>query len=150
MDNSLDLPGYKYYIDKKTGNRLEGFVTFLNIRPHPVDTVMGILFQVSDEELQLLDKRERNYKRIDVTNLVDTPIQGQAWVYIGLDEAEKRYQEGLKQNRAMVSRNYFDLVYNAYLSLGNEAFSNYVETTDELRVPILNLEMRRVVDTKIH
>ncbi len=147
MNNSVDLPDYKYYIDQQTGNRPEGFVTFLNIRPCPGDNVTGILFRVSDQELQRLDKRERNYRRIDVTHLIDTPIQGQAWVYIGLDEAEKRYQKGLKQNTAMVSQNYFDSVYNAYLSLGNEALSNYFATTDELRVPIFNLEMRIVVDT---
>ena len=144
MDNRIDLPNYKYYIEQKTGNRPEGFVTFLNIRPVQGKTIIGILFRVSDRELRNLDQRERNYQRIDVTKAIDIPIQEKAWVYIGLDEAEKRYQESLKQDNAMISQDYFDLVHNAYLSLGKEVFSNYVATTDKPRVPILNLEMRKV------
>ncbi len=145
MDNRIDLPGYKYYIDRQTGNRPEGFVTFLNIRPHHGRTIIGILFRVSDEELENLDRRERNYQRIDVTYRINTPIQGKAWVYIGLDEAKKRYHEGLKQHNAMIARNYFDSVHNAYVLLGKEALSNYAATTDKPRVPILNLEMRKVM-----
>lgn len=144
MDNCIDLPNYKYYIDKKTGNRLKGFVTFLNIYPCQGKTITGILFRVFDEELKSLDQRERNYKRIDVTHLIDTQIQGKVWVYIGLDEAEKRYQESLKQHNAMIPQSYFNLVYNAYLSLGKEAFSNYATTTNEPKVPILDIEVRKV------
>ena len=144
MDNSLDLPNYKYYRDRQTGKRLDGFVTFLNIRPVQSQTIIGILFGVSEQELENLDRRERNYHRINVTSKIDLKIQGKAWVYIGLEQAEQRYQEGLKRHSAMISQDYFDLVNNAYFSLGNYAFSNYVASTDKLEVPTVDLKMCRV------
>ncbi|MDJ0536965.1 MAG: gamma-glutamylcyclotransferase family protein [Xenococcaceae cyanobacterium MO_207.B15] len=145
MDNRMDLPDYKYYIDAKTGNRPEGFVTFLNIRPYKTKTITGILFRVSHEELDNLDRRERNYQRIDVTHQINTPIRGKAWVYQGLDQAEQRYQKGLEQNNAMIAQDYFDSVHNAYFLLGKKAFSHYAETTDKPRVPILNLKMSKTI-----
>ncbi len=144
MNNSLDLPNYKYYCDRQTGKRLDGFVTFLNIRPVQSQTIIGILFGVSEQELENLDRRERNYHRINVTSKIDIKIQGKAWVYIGLEQAEQRYQEGLKRHSAMISQDYFDLVNNAYFSLGNYAFSNYVATTDKLEVPTVDLKMCQV------
>jgi cation transport regulator ChaC len=97
MDNQIDLPGYKYYLEKDIGIRPNGFVTFLNIRPSQCESIYGILFRVYDEELQLLDERERNYKRIDVTNSIDATLEGRVWTYIGLNEAEQRYLQGVKQ-----------------------------------------------------
>lgn len=144
MDNCLDLPNYKYYVDRATGNRPAGFVTFLNICPHQGKTIIGILFRVSDEELNNLDRRERNYQRIDVTDAIDTSIPGKAWVYIGLNEAEKRYQSGLQQHNAMIAQDYFNSIHTAYFLLGKKAFSNYIVTTEKPRVPMVNLEMCEV------
>jgi cation transport regulator ChaC len=141
MDNRINFPDYKYYVEKETGSRPEGFVAFLNIRPHKGSSIIGILFSVSEKDLQNLDKRERNYRRVDITNLIEMPFKGKAWVYIGFEEAEKRYQEGLAQHNIFVSQSYFNSVYNAYLSLGEDALSNYVETTDALEVPVLDLKV---------
>ena len=144
MDNRLDLPDYKYYIEQKTGNRFNGFVTFLNIRFDKDKTIIGVLFRVSEPELENLDQRERNYQRIDITHQINRAIQGKAWVYIGLEQAKKRYQEGLQKGCAVVSQNYFDLVHDAYFSLGNYAFSNYIATTDKLEVPTVDLKRCKV------
>ncbi len=140
MDNSVDLPNYKYYRHRQTGKRLNGLVAFLNIRPHLDQIISGILFRVSDAELKNLDRRERNYRRINIVNQLDTKLQGNAWVYIGLKEAEQRYQEGLKQSKTVISQDYFDSVQNAYLSLGSKKFLNYISTTDKPMLPIINLE----------
>jgi cation transport regulator ChaC len=143
MNNSLDLPNYKYYIDPETGIRPKCFVTFLNIRPAPNNVVMGVLFRVSDKELEQLDWRERNYYRVEITNSIDRPIEGKAWVYLGLEEAKRRYQQGLKQSNATIALNYFDSVQNAYYLLGKRAFNNYLATTEKPIVPIVNLKMCR-------
>jgi cation transport regulator ChaC len=140
MDNQIDLPGYKYYVYKDTGERPKSFITFLNIRPCEGERITGILFQIFDEELRRLDKRERNYRRIDVTNSIDIPVKGKVWTYIGLDEAEKRYQQGFEQGNAIISQDYYKEIVNAYKELGEEAKSNYDNTTDDPEVPILNLE----------
>ncbi|GAB4528269.1 MAG: hypothetical protein Tsb0014_09490 [Pleurocapsa sp.] len=147
MDNSLDLPNYKYYVEPKTGNRPAAFVTFLNVCPIQSQAIMGILFRVSEKELQNLDRRERNYRRIDATNLIDYSINGKAWVYIGLDEAQQRYQQGLQQSNVMIAQDYFNSVHHAYYLLGKEAFTNYLATTEKPRVPIVNLKMCQVKST---
>ena len=144
MDNRVNIPGYKYYINKNTGDRLDGFVAFLNIRPQLGKTVTGILFRTSHADLEKLDNREYNYERVDITHKLDIQIQGRAWVYIGLDKAEQCYQEGLSKYNASISQTYFDLVHNAYRSLGEAAFSNYISTTDQPTIPILELERHQI------
>ena len=114
MDNNVNLPQYKYYCDRQTKNRLDCYVTFLNICPNPQQNVLGILFSVFNKELQELDLRERNYQRIDITKQLDLPVRGNIWTYIGLPEAEQRYKKGLAQNKAVIWRDYFNLVQNAY------------------------------------
>ena len=144
MDNSLDLPDYKYYCDRLTGNRLPGFVTFLNIYSSESDAIAGILFSVTNAELQNLDRRERNYYRIDITAKIDANINGTAWTYVGLNEACKRYQTGLEQKNGMICGDYFNLVYDAYSLLGDRFLVHYTATTDKPIVPIVDLEKYRV------
>ena len=144
MDNRLNLPNYKYYIEVETGNRPQSFITFLNIRPYQGKTIAGILFRVSHQELKKLDQRERNYQRIDVTQRIEEQVEGKAWVYRGLKEAEQRYEEGLKQENGMIAQDYFDSIHYGYGLWGQETLFNYMATTDKPRVPILNLKSCQV------
>src|SRR3954464_4477383 len=66
MDNRRTLPGYRYFLDRETGDRPPVFVTFLDIREQPGAHVHGIAFPA---DLVALDARERNYTRVDVTDL---------------------------------------------------------------------------------
>ena len=141
MNNSIDLPNYKYYRDSYTRERINAFVTFLNIRPNLNVNISGILFRVTDAELNNLDSRERNYRRINITQQLNIQLQGNAWTYIGLSEAEQRYQTGLAQNKAIIARSYFDTVKNAYLSLGSQEYAEYIATTDKPAVSIMDLEL---------
>ncbi|MHB8233505.1 MAG: gamma-glutamylcyclotransferase family protein, partial [Solirubrobacteraceae bacterium] len=50
MDNTQDLPGYKYYRDP-SGERPPIFVTFLNLVPAAGRNVNGIVFRVDPHEL---------------------------------------------------------------------------------------------------
>src|SRR5919198_5063250 len=83
MDNRATIPGYKYYVDA-AGRRPEVFVTFLNLVPG--DGVDGVVF---DADRAVLDARERNYRRVDVSDALDVP--GPVYAYIGLDEAVERF-----------------------------------------------------------
>ncbi|MDJ0589493.1 MAG: gamma-glutamylcyclotransferase family protein [Pleurocapsa sp. MO_226.B13] len=144
MDNSQNLPNYKYYRDRASGNRPGGFVTFLNIRPAQDETILGILFRVSQAELKSLDRRERNYQRIEIASQLNRDIEGRAWTYIGLEEAKQRYQAGLRQNRSIIASDYLNSVARAYASLGDRIFNNYLATTDKPKIPILDLQRCRV------
>lgn len=140
MNNQVDLPEYKYYRLRQNNKRLNGFVTFLNIRPYPDRIVSGILFRVSNAELKNLDLRERNYQRINITNQLNVKAQN-AWVYIGSKDAEQRHQTGLSQEKAVICQDYYNSVQNAYLSLGEKEWANYIATTDKPNLPIMDLKV---------
>ena len=146
MDNRINVPGYKYYVEKHTGHRPDGVVTFLNIRPCKGKNITGIIFNVSKEELIRLDQREQNYRKIDVTAMIDAPVSEKVYAYIGLNESERRYHEGLRRQNAMISQEYYDLVYGAYASLGKDALVDYVDTTEQPQIPIVHLEKRQIPD----
>ncbi|NET10514.1 MAG: gamma-glutamylcyclotransferase [Symploca sp. SIO2B6] len=146
MDNRINIPGYKYYVDVHTGQRPNGFVTFLNIRPCQGTSITGIVFKVSTQELERLDQRERNYRKLDVTEHLDVPVSEKVYAYVGLDESEKHYYEGVTQDSAIISKDYYELVYRAYESLGQETLTDYLNTTDAPDIPIVHLEKRQILD----
>jgi hypothetical protein len=82
MDNRMTIPGYKYYLDG-TGGRPDVRVAFLDVVPDPAACVDGVVFEVAD--LDALDARERNYRRVAVDGL---------WLYTGLEEARERFAAG--------------------------------------------------------
>jgi hypothetical protein len=105
MDNSRDLPGYKSYRLRADGSRPQIFVAFLDIARDAGAAVAGICMPVGDRELLVLDDRERNYDRVDVTAEVDG-ARGRVWAYRGSQAGRARLREGLAGGRAAVSRDY--------------------------------------------
>lgn len=87
-----------------------------------------------------MDQRERNYQRINITHQLDLTISGNAWTYIGSQEAQQRYQAGLEQAKVVISQNYFTSVYSAYLSLGSQKLAHYIASTEKPQIPIVYLE----------
>jgi hypothetical protein len=112
MDNSLDIPGYKSYRLRSDGSRPAVFVAFLDIEPDPEAVVTGVCMRVASGDLAALDRRERNYDRVDVTSAVCDP-PGRVWAYRGSDAGRARLREGLAAGRAVVSRDYLDTVLAA-------------------------------------
>src|SRR3954467_12850461 len=74
MDNTRDLPGYKYYVDPETGERPAVYVTYVDLVKDPYSAVNGVVFEARD--LAALDARERNYERREVTGDIDPPTGG--------------------------------------------------------------------------
>src|SRR5829696_1844743 len=130
MDNRRTIPGYKYYVDPDTGARPPVHVTFLNVYPVANGRVNGIAFPVTAEVLDELDRRERNYDRIDVTRSVDVDLEGTVWTYLGTQAARERFAAG----SAVVSQDYFDAIRDGFEAAGGlEAFDR---STDRLTVPL--------------
>jgi hypothetical protein len=143
MDNSVDLPGYKHYLDPETGERPAVAVTFVNLVDAAADaTVNGIVFPVTAAELELLDARERNYERREVTDLVEPPADGSVWVYVGSDAARERFEAARSRGLAVVDRAYLDLVRAAFAALSEDALERFDASTDSPGVPVRAL--RRV------
>ncbi len=136
MDNRRTIPGYKYYVDPNTGERPAVRVTFLNLYPAAEGRVNGVAFPVSAEELAELDRRERNYDRIDVSGRIDADLGGTVWTYLGSEAARERFAGGA----AVVAQDYFDAIRGDFAATGGlEAFER---STDPLTVPLRRL--RRV------
>lgn len=140
MDNSVDLPGYKVYTDPRNGLRPDVFVTFLNIVPVPCGRVNGLVFPVMTDKLDALDTRERNYQRIDVTGNVEEAVSGRVWAYVGTPEAVARYERGMREQRAVISRRYYDGVLENCAAAGVPARREFDQSTDAPACPIVDLE----------
>jgi gamma-glutamylcyclotransferase (GGCT)/AIG2-like uncharacterized protein YtfP len=137
MDNSVDLPGYKYYVDAATGERPAVFVTFLNVVPDPATAVNGVLFPVDADALAQLDARERNYERRAVE------VDGRAaWTYVGSSGSASRFGSGVASGTAVVSGEYAGLVCASFKALGCRELRRFEESTDPPGVPVRDL--RRV------
>lgn len=142
MDNSQAIPGYKRYLDPDSGTAPRCFVVFLNIVADAGGRVNGAIFPVSRDELAALDRRERNYDRIDVSAQLAEPVRGTAWTYAGSRAATERFETGRRQGTAVISRAYLEVVRRGFASLGDGAAAEFEALTEEAPCPVVAL--RRV------
>jgi cation transport regulator ChaC len=133
MDNRRTIPGYKYYLDPDTGERPPVHVTFLNLYPAAGGRVNGSAFPVTKEALDELDRRERNYERIDVTRLLDADLGATVWTYLGTEAARERFAAGA----AVVAQDYFDAVRDGFAAAGG--LDEFDRSTAPLTVPLRRL-----------
>lgn len=96
MDNSVDLPGYKYFADARTGERPNVMVAFLDLVEDEHASVDGVLLPVTD--FTALDRRERNYHRRE--------IQPGIHAYFGTPEARARFAKG----PTVIASSYYEIV----------------------------------------
>jgi hypothetical protein len=119
MDNSRDIPGYKYYVDALTGERPSVYVAFLDLEPDPDTTVNGIRFPVTEDKLAELDARERSYQRREV--------KPGTWAYFGRPEARER----ATRENVVVQRSYAEAVRGGFAALGVDQLRRYDASTDD-------------------
>lgn len=112
-DNTLDIPGYKMYLDRRDGSRPPVYVAFMDVEPDPEGRVRGLATPVDDERLDTLDRRERNYERTDVSAQV-RGVEGTVWTYVGSEEGHARLREGLERGAAVISRDYLEKVRRGF------------------------------------
>jgi len=141
MDNRLDLPGYKHYLDGRTGERPDVRVAFLDLdtAPDPSPDVNGLARWVEERELPALDARERNYRRIEVGEHLDRELVPPVFTYVGLPEARARTHE----EPVVVAREYLDAVRAGFAAWGEEALTAFESSTAPLPGPVLDLKLVR-------
>jgi gamma-glutamylcyclotransferase (GGCT)/AIG2-like uncharacterized protein YtfP len=110
MDNTRDLPGYKYYLDPATGGRPAIYVAYVDLAPDAASSVEGVVFAVDERALDALDRRERNYERIDVTPRINPAPERRVWTYRGTADARERFELGLATGTVVVDRAYYESV----------------------------------------
>jgi cation transport regulator ChaC len=138
MDNGVDLPGYKHFVTP-AGERPALMVAFLTIAPHEGARVNGVAFPVADAELAGLDDRERNYRRVEVTDHLDADLHGRVWAYAGLDAARERFETGRREGRLAIASSYYDRVLAGFDQLGQR--ERFDRLTEPLPAPVVELEV---------
>lgn len=138
-DNTLAIPGYKMYLRRSDGVRPAVFVAFVDIDPDPHATVNGLARAVDAAELELLDSRERNYDRVDVTEGIEG-VDGRVWTYRGSQEGRERLRRGRAEGRAVVSRDYIEKVHAGFAELGEIEQRAFAESSDLDDLSVWDLE----------
>ena len=139
MDNRVAVPGYKVY-ERPDGSRPAVDVAFLDLEPDAATTIAGALLAVDADVLAALDRRERQYRRVDVSARIDPAPGGPVWAYMGRDEGRARVARGRGAGSAVViQRAYLDLVELAFGALGADELERYRATTESPPFPVLVL-----------
>lgn len=139
MDNSVDVPGYKHYRLRADGSRPPVFVAFLDLFDDDGAATHGLCVAVDDAQLPIIDHRERNYARIDVTDAV-TPSRGTVWAYVGSCAGRRRLQRARDDGRAVVSRDYLQRTRAAFAALGAAALADFEATAAVGGLPVWDLD----------
>ncbi|MGZ4295803.1 MAG: gamma-glutamylcyclotransferase [Solirubrobacteraceae bacterium] len=143
MDNRHDLPGYKYYTDAG-GRRPEVFVAYLDLVAAADDAgaaVNGLCLPVDGAMLEALDRRERNYERVDVSDRVAAAGAGgvRVWAYVGSVEARERLAAGRREGTAVIDAGYVRTVEAGFAALGPREHAACRPSLEPGGLPVLEL-----------
>lgn len=124
---------------------IDGTLVALGLEESPDEEVNGVIASLNASELADLDFRERDYDRVDVSELMDLDdgidLDGLPVVtYVPRPSAVERYESARDAAVAGVRRTYWDLVDDAFGVLGEDQRRRYHETTPAPDVPIVDLE----------
>jgi cation transport regulator ChaC len=142
MDNRRRLPGYKQYLDPVTGEAPPVQVTFLNLVRDRGTAVNGVLVAVEEPLLAELDRRERNYRRVEFTGRLSESTPGRVWAYVGTPAARRRYEQGRRRGTAVVEAGYLEFVEDGFRRFGADVLGWFRRSTDRPSCPVRRL--RRV------
>lgn len=139
MENTRDLPGYRFFRDSVTGERPDVAVAFVNAVRRPGAYLNAVAFPATPPEIEALDARERNYERVEISGLVRPRLDAEVWAYRGLPASRDRFDQARSEGRAVVSRAYHDAVRAGFAALGPDALLQFDRTTDPPAVPLRDL-----------
>lgn len=150
MNNWEGGDGAKHWLDRESGERPRVRVAYLDIYEDAGCAVNGLALPVDAERLALLDAREVNYRRVDVTAAFE-PVPGGAapgasrplrvFTYLGLDAARERRRLGSEEGDAFVAAGYAATVRRAFTGLAPDALAEFDRTTDPCPFPERDLRV---------
>jgi hypothetical protein len=139
MDNRVAVPGYKVY-ERPDGSRPAIDVAFLDLEAAPGSEIAGALLAVDPAALAALDRRERQYRRVEVTAAIASPPDGTVFAYAGREEGRARVAAGRRGERdVVIQRAYAELVDAAFRTLGRDEHARYRATTEPPPFPLADL-----------
>lgn len=124
---------------------VQGLVVSLGLVAAPAEGCNGVIVRVTDDEVAMLDWRERDYERTDVTDLVDVQSDAdierrvdRVMTYVPRPSAIERYEAARDDGRAGIRQSYWDLVRAAFGDLGGDHLDRY-EATPPPDVPVVDM-----------
>ena len=131
----------------------DGVIVALGVVESADETVNGVVASVAGSELANLDRREREYDRVEVTDLVTVtdPVDGGSdtiapiYTYVPRQSSITRYETARDAGRAGIRRTYWDLVDEAFTEFGDDQVAQY-RATPAPDVPIVDVTAAREVD----
>jgi hypothetical protein len=143
MDNRIDLPGYKCYL-LDDGRRPALSVCFLDIddEPAPRALVNGVCLPVAEEGLAVLDRRERNYERIEVSERIGAGHGLRIWAYRGSAAGRARFQAAVHGGTAVIQGAYLRAVRAGFRALGQAAWETCEPSLHPGGIPVVELIRR--------
>jgi hypothetical protein len=139
MDNRVDVPGYKHYRLRSDGSRPAVCVAFLDLAADEQAVTTGVCVPIEPAQLPALDRRERNYERVDVTGAV-AAARGTVWAYVGTPAGHERLRRAREDGDAVVSRDYLERTRAAHAALGARALAEFERTAAVGDLPVWDLE----------
>jgi hypothetical protein len=96
--------------------------TFLGAVPEPSASMNGVVYAVSDEELERTNKREAGYTPTDITGSVEIlggsfKPQGKVWVYLNKFKDEQEKKNSLPSANFPIVQSYVDICLTGCLQI---------------------------------
>jgi len=110
----------------------------LNIYPKKKGRINGILYLITNEELLSLDKRERGYRRVDVTDRIEEFRfhGGKVYVYEGLPRSP--VASSAEEGTCILIKEFLDLVTGACDFRGRDFRDEFDKSTKPYSFPVLS------------
>jgi hypothetical protein len=109
----------------------------LNIYPKDEGRINGILYLVTDEELASLDKRERGYRRVDVTDRVEEFDFRGGKVYVFEGRPSPANVSPPAQGTYILVKEFLDMVTGACDAIGKEFREEFDSSTRPCAYPVV-------------
>jgi dephospho-CoA kinase len=121
----------------------QGLVVSLGLVVADDESCNGVIVRVSADELAMLDWRERDYERTDVTDMIRrerTVTVDRVVTYVPRPSAIERYEDARDRRQAGVRQSYWTMVHGAFADLGGDHLARYVSTPAP-DVPIVDMTL---------
>ncbi len=124
------------------GRDFDGVVASVGLARDLDASCTGAVFRVFPQDLTLLDQRERNYFRAEVTEHVHLDLHGRTgkvYTYVPKDESVQRLNEALADGRAVVRAQYLQVTETALSALETQAIP--VQALPSPPCPVVELSL---------
>ncbi len=124
-----------------------GLVVSLGVVAATGESCNGVVFDVDDDELAALDWRERDYERVDITDLTNVEadrFDGRVQVYVPRPSSIERYEVARDEGRAAIRQSYWTLVEDAFAALGDD-HAEWYERTPAPDIPVADIRLHPLV-----